>query len=155
MLIERASHLGLCVANLERSRAFYCRGLGFREVSELRVEGEAVDTLLELEDTRLHAVYLERDGLRLELLHFGSPPSPAAGQPGAMNQPGLTHLSFRVASLEKARERLEALGGRWQAATLTQNEAFGASAAFVLDPDGTRIELVAQPGDPQKLPGER
>lgn len=155
MPIERVSHLGLCVTNLERSRAFYCRGLGFREVSELRVEGEAVDTILELEGTRLHAVYLERDGLRLELLHFASPPSPAASEPGAMNQPGLTHLSFRVVSLSRARERLEALGGQWQEATLTQNEALGASAAFVLDPDGTRIELVAQPGDPQKLPGER
>lgn len=154
MAIARVSHLGLCVTNLERSRAFYCRGLGFREVSELHLEGEAVDTILGLEGTRLHAVYLERDGMRLELLHYASPPTPAAGAARPMNQPGLTHLSFRVASLKRARERLEAVGGQWLEATLTQNEAMGASAAFVLDPDGTRIELVAQPGDPEKLPGE-
>ena len=48
MAIQRLSHIGICVSDLERSRAFYCQGLGFQEAGELEVEGAPVDTLLAL-----------------------------------------------------------------------------------------------------------
>ena len=34
------------------------------------------DTLLRLRGTKLHAVYLTRDGVRLELMHFEAPKAP-------------------------------------------------------------------------------
>ena len=154
MTVQRWSHLGLCVADLDRSRRFYVEGLGFDEVSTLEVRGLAVDTLLELEDTQLRAVYLERDGARLELLGFASPGVRGKGTERAMNQLGLTHLSFRVENADAVASRLQQLGGRRLDATRTSNEEFQAIALFVLDPDGTRLELVQQPGDPSRLPGE-
>jgi catechol 2,3-dioxygenase-like lactoylglutathione lyase family enzyme len=39
MAVRRFSHLGLCVADLERSLRFYRDGLGFRERSSLDVGG--------------------------------------------------------------------------------------------------------------------
>jgi len=154
MPIQRFSHLGLCVTDLERSRAFYCQGLGFQQVAQFEASGEAVDTLLALRGTELHAVYLERDGLRLELLHYRQPPPLPLEAPVPMNRPGFTHLSLRVQSLDSVLKAIEGLGGRRLESTRTGNEALGAFAIFALDPDGTRIELVEQPGDPSRLPGE-
>jgi predicted enzyme related to lactoylglutathione lyase len=71
-----------------------------------------------------------------------------------MNQVGLTHLSLRVDDLDAALGTLEGLGGRVLAETCVSIPAAGTRAAFVLDPDGTRIELVEAPGDPSALPGE-
>ena len=154
MTIQRLSHIGICVSNLERSRAFYCQGLGFQEAGELEVEGAPVDTLLALSGTQLHAVYLERDGTRIELLHFREPGAIGDAAPRAMNALGLTHLSFRVDNLEATLRLLERYGGQVLQASRTENPDFRAAAIFVTDPDGTRIELIQQSGDPSTLPGQ-
>src|SRR5437867_2141421 len=81
--LERLTHVGLCVSDLERSLRFYRDLLGFRPVKEIEVEGEPADTLLGLRDVKLRAAYLERDGVTLELLRFARPPAPPPRRPGA------------------------------------------------------------------------
>lgn len=152
--ILRLSHLGICVSDLERSLAFYRDGLGFRERARLDVEGRAAETLLQLPGVRLRAIYLERDGARIELLHYRERGGPPGEAPAPMNRPGLTHLSLRVDDLEAALRDLVRLGGRELPGTRTRSPELGAAAVFALDPDGTRIELVQAPGDPDALPGE-
>src|SRR5262245_53420801 len=97
--IERLTHIGICVSDLDRALRFYRDALGFRFEHDLEVEGELCDTLLRLRGTKLHAVYLTRDGVRIELLHYPSPPAPPHRE-RVMNEYGLTHLSFRVADVE-------------------------------------------------------
>jgi catechol 2,3-dioxygenase-like lactoylglutathione lyase family enzyme len=70
-----------------------------------------------------------------------------------MNQLGLTHLSLRVSDIDASIEDLTRLGGRAMLETRIDHARFHTSAIFVSDPDGTRIELVEQPGDPTTLPG--
>jgi catechol 2,3-dioxygenase-like lactoylglutathione lyase family enzyme len=152
-VILRLSHVGLCVADLERSLRFYVDGLGFREVSRLDLEGEPSATLLELPGVALRARWLERDGARLELLHYPRPGATGDGRARPMNALGLTHLSFRVEGLAAAVERLEALGGRALPHTRVESPGLGMRALFVTDPDGARIELIEGPGDPAELPG--
>jgi catechol 2,3-dioxygenase-like lactoylglutathione lyase family enzyme len=149
--IQRLSHVGICVADLERSLRFYRDLLGFTAEHHLEVAGEATDTLLRLRDTRLQAVYLTRDGVRIELLHFASPPAPPR-RARVMNEPGLTHLSFRVADLQAAVRALRAAGERVLEETVLDFPAFQSAACFVVDPDGQLIELVQAPGDPSKPP---
>lgn len=153
-MVQRYSHLGLCVADLARAERFYREGLGFREISRIEVAGGASDTLLELEGSELEAVYLERDGLRLELLHFRRPGALGAGEARPVNQRGLTHLSFRVEDCDVAARRLAGLGGRVLGHTRIDNPQFRSIAVFVLDPDGARVELVQSPGDPERVPGQ-
>ena len=62
-------------------------------------------------------------------------------------------LSFRVEDANAVASRLEKLGGRCLESTRTGNPEFNAIALFVVDPDGTRLELIQQPGDPTGLPG--
>ena len=147
----RLTHVGICVSDMERSPCFYRDLLGFRFEHELRVDGEPSDTLLRLRDVRLHAVYLQRDGVRIELLHFASPPSPPA-RSRPMNEPGLTHLSCRVADMEATLTALRAAGERVLEETVIRIPAFQSAACFVVDPDGQLIELVQSPGDPAAPP---
>jgi catechol 2,3-dioxygenase-like lactoylglutathione lyase family enzyme len=153
MPIQRLSHIGICVSDLERSLAFYRDLLGFKRVSELQIAGEPTTTLLQLDDVDLHAVYLERDGTRIELLYYRKPGSTGEATARPMNQLGLTHLSLRVDDLPGLLDRMKAAGVRVLEKSRIDIPAFEAAAVFITDPDGTLIELVQAPGDPSMLPG--
>ena len=153
MALQRLSHIGICVSNLEKSLHFYRDVLGFQTVSELDVAGETIDRLLGLENVELHTIYLERDGTCIELLSFASPTAVANVAPRAMNGVGLTHLSMRVDDLARTLEDLRSAGVEVLEHTQIENPEFQAAAVFVVDPDSTRIELVQQPGDPNDPPG--
>lgn len=149
--LQRLTHIGICVGDLDRSLRFYRDLLGFRLEHELSVAGEPTDTLLRLRGTDLHAVYLTRDGVRIELLHFARP-GVVERPERVMNEPGLTHLSFRVADLRATLEALRAAGTTVLDDTVLEFPDFGAAACFVRDPDGQLIELVQSPGDPSAPP---
>jgi catechol 2,3-dioxygenase-like lactoylglutathione lyase family enzyme len=149
--IQRLTHIGLCVSDLARSRRFYCEAFGFAVEHELHVAGQPTDTLLRLRGTDLRAVYLLRDGVRLELLHFASPTAPPRRE-RVMNELGLTHLSFRVADMDVALGAVRAAGGRVLDDTVVRFPEYQSAAGFVTDPDGQLIELVQAPGDPAAPP---
>ena len=153
MSVQRLSHIGICVSELERSVSFYREALGFLELSRLQVTGPESERLLQLEGGAVHAVYLQRDGARIELLHY--PQAGHQGEPTAapMNRLGLTHLSLRVADLDAVVAAVIAWGGHCLDATRVDNPSWRSKAVFVTDPDGLRIELLQAPGDPNALPG--
>lgn len=129
------NHVGQCVTDLDRARRFYEAVFGFAVVRELRVP-DAAARLLRLEPPlTMTALYLERDGLVLELMHFAGPgtvPAPAR----VVNQPGLTHLSFGVEDLGAAAEAVRAHGGE------VLDDTNVGVAVFARDPDGQLIELL-------------
>ena len=149
--LARLTHIGIGVTDLERSLRFYRDLLGFTWEHQLDVEGEPTDTLLRLRGTKLHAEYLSRDGVRIELLHFGSPKAPAR-RDRAMNEPGLTHLSFRVTDLDAVVDGLRKAGERVLDDTIIRFPEWQSAACFIVDPDGQLIELVQAPGDPAAPP---
>ena len=151
---ERISHIGICVSQLERSIRFYRDLLGFRELSRIEISGGDSERLLELEGVELRAVYLERDGTRIELLHFPSPGHSTGDTPSPMNRLGLTHLSLRTDDLSATLERLASAGFPARQETYIERPEFDVAAVFVADPDGTRIELVQSPGNQDLLPGQ-
>jgi len=153
MPLLRVTHIGVCVSEIERSLRFYRDVLGFRYLSEIQVAGEPSNTLLQLPDVDLHAVYLERDGTRIELLHYRKPGHAVGMRPRPMNQLGLTHLSFRVDDLAATLQMIEKAGFAVLERTRIDIPAFEAGAVFITDPDGTLIELVQSPGDPSAPPG--
>ncbi len=153
MSLLRLTHIGICVSDGERSLRFYRDVLGFTYVSELRVAGEPSNTLLQLDGVDLRAIYLERDGTRIELLHYASPGHEGDGRPRRMNRLGLTHLSLRVDNLATTLEQLKKASVPILDRTHIDIPAFEAAAIFVTDPDGTLIELVQAPGDPAAPPG--
>jgi catechol 2,3-dioxygenase-like lactoylglutathione lyase family enzyme len=147
----RLTHVGICVSDLERSLRYYRDLLGFEYEHELSVEGEPTDTLLRLRGVNLRAVYLARDGVRIELLYFASPSAPSP-RTRPLNEHGLTHLSFRVADLDATLDALRAAGERVLEETVIRFPEFQSAAGMVVDPDGQVIELVQAPGDPGAPP---
>ena len=150
--IHSIDHVVVRVSDMDRALAFYRDALGFCERSALDVSGADANTLLELESVELRAVYLERDGTRIELLRFEAPEPTGGPGPRPVNQLGLTHLSLRVDDLDAAIRAVEQAGGRCLSGTRIENARFRTSAVFVLDPDGLRIELLDAPGAPDSLP---
>ena len=130
----RTLHLGLRVADLERSLAFYA-AVGYEVVGSVPETSLGHLTMLKLPDDEF---------VSIELVHD---PGKGAPEPGTR----LSHLVVQVESM---------------AATLTELAAHGIEVdppespdgsddfrtAWVVDPDGNRIELVQWPaGHPQGL----
>jgi glyoxylase I family protein len=137
------SHLGLCVADLDRSIRFYCDGLGFA-LAEHHDIGHDFARLMELDDVDLRSQFVRRDDLAIELLSFTTPAAVGDAVRRAINHLGLTHLSFRVDDLLATADRLDALGGTVVRETRTTFDFGGTALDFVYctDPDGVRIELM-------------
>ncbi len=131
------NHVGLCVTDLERSRRFYEEGFGFTHRDDIRVPDGAASRLLRIPaPVQLTAVYLERDGFVLELLHFGREGNdPRRNR--SFTEPGLTHLSFTVDEVASTCATLTGLGGEVLADT-----DVGGRAIMVRDPDGQLLELL-------------
>jgi catechol 2,3-dioxygenase-like lactoylglutathione lyase family enzyme len=133
------SHIGLCVRDLERSRRFYVDGLGFKEFARFELDRP----IAEIEgECHLTSFFVEKDGLRIELLDFRAPK--VFGTPSTRrNQLGLTHLSFVVEDVDAAARELEEYGGKIVDGTRSgQDDPTSVQIIFLEDPDGTRVELM-------------
>ena len=104
------NHVGLCVADRGRSRRFYEGLLGFQFWWELEPPDEGTGQLLGLDKPiGLHATYLVRDGLVLELLDYAQR-GVYAGPERVGDQVGLT---LSVSDLGAVLAMVEDYGGRW------------------------------------------
>jgi lactoylglutathione lyase len=131
------NHVGLCVTDRVRSRRFYEGLLGFQFWWELEPPDEGTDQLLQLENpVGLHATYLVRDGLVLELLDY-SKREVHAGPRRVMDELGLTHLSLSVSGLSDVLALVDGFGGSVVDGTVPEQ------SAMIRDPDGQLIELLA------------
>lgn len=140
--LHAVSHIGICVSDLEQSLGFYRDLLGFRETNRLEVQGVLASQLLQLPDVDLAAIYLERDGLTLELLYYRHPDGLAGERPRPMNQHGLTHISLQAEDPAAALAEFRAQGVEVLDSTVVQ--VGGAVVAFLLlDPDGQTLEITA------------
>ncbi len=137
------SHFGICVSNLERSLRFYCGALGF-EPAESHAIGSEFARLMDLPDVAVTSQFIRRGATDIELLAFIEPVPFGSKERRAVNQLGLTHLSFRVADVEETAERIVELGGTRVESSRTTIDFGGTPLEFVYctDPDGVRVELM-------------
>ena len=131
------NHIGLCVTDLARSRRFYEELLGFTFRNDLTApDGPTAKLLRIAPPVGLSAVYLERDGFVLELIHFAREGN-APRRDRDFTEPGLTHLSVSVDDIAATCACVAELGGEVLADT-----DLGGMAVMIRDPDGQLIELL-------------
>lgn len=128
------SHIGLRVADLERSTRFY-EALGFTEALAMDIPDEPMHRLVRVAPPAgLRVVYLTAGPFVLELLRFEHHPSDPVDR--AMTDTGLTHLSLGVDDLGAAKSLVTANGGQ------VLGDTDVGVAVMVRDPDGQLIELL-------------
>jgi lactoylglutathione lyase len=137
------SHFGICVSDLERSLRFYCDALGF-EKAESHAIGLDFARLMDFEDVSVTSQFIRRGETAIELLFFSEPAPFGDSTRRAVNQLGLTHLSFRVRDLRAVAERIVELGGSVVESSRTVIDLGGTPLEFLYctDPDGVRVELM-------------
>ena len=140
----RLLHYSHCVADLERSRRFYVDVLDFRLVTEFEFDDAATARVMGLAWCRFKALFLQRDGMRIELIAFAEPPPERSLRKRKANEIGHSHLSFYVLDLDASLAELAAKGVVIEEATRTVLPS-GIPCCVVRDPDGFAIEIVQVP----------
>ena len=135
------SHIGLCVADADRSLRFYTGALGFEEGPRYSVGDEFAAVMGLPHPLRLTSQFVRKDGMQLEFLEYGAPETFGSTDMRPMNQFGLTHLSVRVDAIEEAVGRVVAHGGKVHRETYHDAGPAG-EFIYCSDPDGVRVELM-------------
>ena len=138
-------HVGITVADLDAATAFFI-GLGLEAEGRTFVEGEFIDTVCGIPDSRTEIVMLRPPGggTAVELSSFIRPDHDP-GSPTAMaNELGLRSVAFEVDDLRAEVDRLAADGyglvggvGQYENAWLM---------AYVRGPDGIIVALAQRLG---------
>jgi catechol 2,3-dioxygenase-like lactoylglutathione lyase family enzyme len=105
--IQHFDHVGITVADLDAVSAFFVE-LGFEVEGRTFLEGEFLDTVIGIPDSRTEMVLLRPPGggTGLELASFIRP-NHEPGSPAAMaNELGLRSVAFEVDDLQAIIERL-------------------------------------------------
>jgi catechol 2,3-dioxygenase-like lactoylglutathione lyase family enzyme len=144
--IRRFDHIGITVADLDTVTGFFV-GLGL-EVEETRmfVEGEFLDTVIGIPDSRTEIVMLRPPdgGTRLELSSFVRPDH-EPGSPAAMaNELGLRNVAFEVDNLQAAVDRVAADGYGLVGGIGQYEHAW--RMAYVRGPEGIIVSLAERIG---------
>lgn len=137
------SHIGICVADLDRSVRFYCDGLGFSANETFHVDNEIAPLMELVGAVRITSRFVKKDGLRIDLMYFEEPPVQSPPSRKALNQPGLTHLCIRVAEVDETVEAIRKYGGNVLDHTRVRNQH--GEFVYCTDPDGVRLELMCVP----------
>lgn len=138
--IRRFDHVGITVSDLAAATAFFVR-LGFEVEGRMLMEGEFVDTVIGIPDSRSEIVMLRPPGggTGLELSSFVRPDH-KPGSPDAMStELGLRNVAFEVPDLQAILDALAAdgyglVGGVGQYESMWR-------MAYVRGPDGIIVAL--------------
>jgi catechol 2,3-dioxygenase-like lactoylglutathione lyase family enzyme len=144
-LIIRFDHIGVTVQDLDVATAFFV-GLGLEVEGRTFIEGEFIDTVIAIPDSRTEIVMLRTPdgGTGLELSSFVRP-APEPGSPAAMaNELGLRSLAFEVDDLQAQVDRLATEGYGLIGGIGEYQDVW--RMAYVRGPEGIIVALAEQMG---------
>lgn len=144
--MRRFDHVGITVADLDAVTAFFV-GLGLKvEGTRMFVEGEFLDTVIGIPDSRTEIVMLRPPdgGTRLELSSFIRPDHQPGSTVAMATELGLRNVAFEVDDLDAAVERL-ATDGFALVGGVGQYEHMW-RMAYVRGPEGIIVSLAERIG---------
>jgi catechol 2,3-dioxygenase-like lactoylglutathione lyase family enzyme len=111
--IRRFDHVGITVRDLDTVTAFFA-GLGFETEGRTVLEGDFLDTVIGIPDSRTEIVMLRPPGggTGLELSSFIRPDHEPGSPDPMANELGLRNVTFEVDDLQAILDRLAADGYR-------------------------------------------
>lgn len=152
MLVQEVATIGITVNDLDRAIAFYTKALSFTKISDVEVQGQEYDQLLNLVGVRLRLVRMQLGEEKIELIqhlnHQGKP-IPIDSQ---SNDLWFQHIAIAVADMDQAYQKLQKFNIT-PVSTSPQKlpdyiaAAAGIEAFYFRDPDGNTLELIHFPSD--------
>ena len=105
--IQRFDHVGITVADLDAAVAFFV-GLGLEVEGRMLMEGEFVDTVIGIPDSRSEIVMLRTPdgGTGLELSRFIQPDHEPGSSDAMSTELGLRNVAFQVDDIQAIVDRL-------------------------------------------------
>jgi catechol 2,3-dioxygenase-like lactoylglutathione lyase family enzyme len=150
-VIKAMNHVGLSVANLDRSVEFYRDLLGMEVVENETFEGPLYDQILGLTGVAGRVALLRYGAMQIELFEFLKPHPRLADPNRPVCDHGITHLCIEVVGIDSVYARLCAAGTRFHCPPLDFDSA---RATYGRDPDGNVFELLeivrADNGTPER-----
>ena len=141
---DAVHHVGITVADLERSIAFWSALLGGAERDRRILDGPRLGELLGYPAARIDSCWFDLPGgIALELLQYLEP-AESAYEPGNAH-PGNVHVCLHVDDMDAAHARALAAGARAVSPApieIAQGPRAGTKVAYVRDPDGVTLELL-------------
>jgi catechol 2,3-dioxygenase-like lactoylglutathione lyase family enzyme len=140
-MITAIRHVGLVVADLEKSLKFWCDTMGFVVSRQMEESGPYIDAMMGLNDVRVTTVkLLAPDGNLLELLFFHSHTDKPKWE-GKPYSTGLTHLALTVQDLDETCRRLQQAGVNFPAEPQRSPDGL-VKVIYATGPEGVLLELV-------------
>jgi diaminopimelate decarboxylase len=142
--VAALDHVAVTSGDLDRSLAFYHGLLGLELRARGQAEGSSEFEIAGIPNPSVRWADLELpNGLVLELIEYMDPRGePSRPEP---NDPGATHISFRVPDVDAILLRLRDanVSVRSEPVTITTPGAWeGARCFYATDPDGVTVELI-------------
>jgi lactoylglutathione lyase len=125
-MLTGITHIALVVDDMEKSLDFYCRVLGFKKAFELPEPKTGAPWI----------VYLHLNKMQFVELFY----NPRADNPSKPFQRGFSHFCLQVDDLQNTADQIKKTGYK-----LDSEPAKGIDnnwQAWIIDPDGVRIELM-------------
>jgi catechol 2,3-dioxygenase-like lactoylglutathione lyase family enzyme len=133
-------HVGLTVADIKRSAAFYRDTVGMQEGAYQHSANEAFGRLVNNPGATLASVFLSLDGFTLQLLQYFTQGGVRLAV--AHNNTGSPHLSFFIPDADEKYQALLARGDVEITSPIVKNQTGTIRSFYVADPDGVPVEFV-------------
>ncbi len=147
-VVSAVAAIGITVADMDRSVAFYSDVLTFKKISDVEVDGDEYDRLWGVFGVRARIVRMQLGGQTLELIQFIAPPDiRTIPVPSHSNDLWFQHFAIVVRDMDEAWKQLRAhhvrqISPRPQTIPKSNAAAAGIKAIKFRDPDGHNLELL-------------
>jgi catechol 2,3-dioxygenase-like lactoylglutathione lyase family enzyme len=163
-LVQAVAAVGMTVADMDRSVAFYGQVLGFRKVSDVEVWGPEIERLHGIFGLRVRVVRMQLGDEQLELAEYLTPRGRPIPVDSRSHDRWFQHVAIIVSDMDRAyawlrQHRVEHASPAPQRLPDWNPNAGGIRAFYFKDPDGHPLEVLWFPpdkGDPRwRRPSDR
>jgi catechol 2,3-dioxygenase-like lactoylglutathione lyase family enzyme len=142
------SHVGISVADLDRSIAFYRDMFGMEPAMAIMpFGGQAFASVMGLPGASGRMCMITGGNVALELFEFAEPKPRTQDTAYPVADHGISHFGFEVENIDAVHDRLAAAGVVIHAPVTTF--ASGMKATYARDPDGNVFEIMERGPPPQ------
>lgn len=150
--VTAVNSIGMTVADMDRSIAFYSNVLSFKKVSDVEVLGTEYEQLQGIFGVRMRVVKMQLGQEEIELTEYMTPKGKPFPLETRSNDHWFQHIAIVTPDMDRAYQHLRKFKVQY-ASTAPQtlpawNKAAGGIRAFYFrDPDGHYLEAISFPAD--------